>query len=58
MTGSLLEDKSVSNDDLDLEEEVKDDVEMELGKYHGFCSYDKKICLIGTGGLFTSDVAQ
>ena len=56
MTGTLLEDESVPNKDLDLEEAVKDDGEVELGKCYSFCAYDKKICLIGTGGLFTADV--
>ena len=55
VTGTLLEDESVSNEDLDLEEAVQDDGEVQCYKYYSFGAYGKKICLIGPGGLFTAD---
>ena len=60
MTGTLLEDPSVSNEALDLElepviaaEEEKEDEDAVTKNVQGFCVYGKNICVYGYDGLFS-----
>ena len=58
VTGTLLEDPSVSNEALDLEpviaaEEEKEDEDAVKRDFQGFCVYGKNICVYGDDGLFS-----
>ena len=51
VTGSLLEDPAVSNEELDLERVFKKEDDKDDEDFKGFCVYGKKMALFGYNGI-------
>ena len=68
VSGTMLSDESVTNEDLDLKlavdiktlsntaqaEDSDSDNDDDFGEYRGFCVYGNRIVIYGNDGLFTA----